>query len=146
MSVSLMDHLLAVQLISLGGLVQNTWVRAETECTADILDAILLRHQMDNRMCGLRIQLNTVCIVEADYISGKLNDRKLHAETKTEEWNLMLTRILDCNDLTVDTAVTETARYQYAADIAEKLVYIALVQILGRDPLDIDIALRTRQH
>ena len=77
---------------------------------------------MDNRMCGLWIQLNTVCIVEADYISGKLNDRKLHAETKTEKWDLMLARILDCNDLTVDTAVTETARYKNTVRIFKEFI------------------------
>ena len=89
----------------------------------------------------LGIKFDAVCIVEAYYISCKFHDRKLHAETQTEEWNFVLTGIFDREDLTINTTVTETARYENAADVSQKLIYIIFIDILRRDPFNVDIAL-----
>ena len=65
---------------------------------------------MDNRVCGLRIKLDTVCIMETYNMSCKLNYRKLHSEAKTEEWNVVFSCIFDGSYLTVYSSVTKSAR------------------------------------
>ena len=136
-----MDRLFAIKFVCLCGLVQHARIGAKTKGAADIFNAILFRHQMDNRMCCLRVEFVTVRSVESYYISCKFHDRKLHTETETEEWNLVLAGIFDRKDLTVNTTVTETTRYENTADVSQKLIYILFIDILGRNPFNVDIAL-----
>ena len=93
---------------------------------------------MDNRMRGGRIQLGTVGVRVSNYIAGKFHDGKLHAKTQAQERNLMLTRVFDSLNLTLNTARAKAARYQDAADITEKLTDILSSYSLRVDPFDID--------
>ena len=62
MSVAFMDFLRAIQLVGFACLIQLTWLGTETERTADIGHTVLVRHQVDDRMVCLRIDLCTVGI------------------------------------------------------------------------------------
>ena len=77
-----MNSFLSVKLISLGGLVQNTWIGAKAQSAADILHPVLVRHKCDDRVGGMGVQFHAVGIVIAGYISGIFHDGKLHAQAK----------------------------------------------------------------
>ncbi len=59
-SVALMDDFLANRGHKPGVLIQNTGVGAKRKGSADIFHTVLIGHQVDDRMCRLRIQLDAV--------------------------------------------------------------------------------------
>ena len=63
-------------------------------------------------MRGVWIKLDAVRIVEAADMSCVLDDRNLHAEAQTKVRNLMLTCVFCGKDHSLDTAGTESARYE----------------------------------
>ena len=48
-AVTFVDRFLSVQPIGFGGFVQDAGIRTETQGSADILDVVLVRHQMNDR-------------------------------------------------------------------------------------------------
>lgn len=86
-----------------------TLVRAKPQCTADILHAILVRHQRNDRVRGVGIQLDTVRVIVASHISDKFHDRKLHTKTESEEGDIVLARVADRINHALDTAVAKSA-------------------------------------
>ena len=139
--MALVDDFLAVELIGLRGFIQYTGVGAKTQGAADIGDAVLVGHQMDDRMRGRRVQLTAVRVLIADDVTAELHDCQLHAEAETQERNAVRARIFDGLKLSGDTAVAEAAGNQDAADIAEQFVRIRSVQVLGFNPLDIHLGI-----
>ena len=63
-------------------------------------------------MRGVWIKLDAVRIVEAADMSCVLDDRNLHAEAQTKVRNLMLTCVFCGKDHSLDTAGTESTRYE----------------------------------
>lgn len=117
MAVALMNGFSAIELIGFGGFIQHTWVGSKTQGAADVLNAVLLWHQVDHRVGSRRVKLNTVGILKADYVPGKFYNGKLHAKTQTQERNTMFAGIADRSDFAVDSSVAETARNQDSGHI-----------------------------
>ena len=84
-AVTFVDRFLSVQPIGFGGFVQDAGIRTETQGSADILDVVLVRHQMDDRVAGVRIQFRGVGVTVTNDIAGKLQNGHLHYETQDEE-------------------------------------------------------------
>ncbi|SCH06300.1 Uncharacterised protein [uncultured Clostridium sp.] len=137
MAMTLMNGLLAVQLVSLCILIQNTRIRTKPQGTADILDSILIRHQMNHRMRGIGIQLHTVGVLISDDMAGKLHNGHLHTQAQPQERNIIFTGIADGADLTLDTAIAEAARHQNTVHIGQILRRIGVVDQLGIHPFQI---------
>ena len=136
-TMALMDLDAAVFLISLRVLIENTRIGAETERAADILDTVLVRQKCDNRIGGVRIDLDAVGIGKTADIAGKLDDRDLHSEAQTKIRDLVLARIFCSNDHALDAAASESTRNDDSLHLSEQAVRIFLGQILGFDPVDI---------
>ena len=110
MAVALMNGFSAIELIGFGGFIQHTWVGSKTQGAADVLYAVLIRHQCDDRMGGGRIQLYAVCIIISDNISDKFYNGKLHTKTEPKEWDAIFPRIADSINHTFDATPTKSAR------------------------------------
>ncbi len=112
-------------------------VGTEPQRAADILHAVLVRHQGDDGMRGVRIQLNAVRIVVADHVADKLHNGKLHAKTESEERDIIFARVADGINHALDAPVAKTAGDKDAVRILERLRHIFRIDKLGVNPLDI---------
>lgn len=137
-AVALGDLLFPVEGIGLGMLVQHAGVGAQPQGAANVFNAVLLGHQVDDRVRGVRIQLDAVGVGEAQHIAGEFHDGQLQAEAQAKERDAVLAGVADCVNLAVDAAVAETAGNQNAADIAEDFIDILRSDLLGVDPFDMD--------
>ena len=63
MAVPFLDLICPVQFICLGSFVQDTRISAEPQSSADVLNANLIRHDVDDWVQGIRLQLSAVGIV-----------------------------------------------------------------------------------
>ena len=115
-------------------------IGAETECSADVLDTIFVRHDMDERMSSLRILLSTIGIRVSENISCIFYDRELHAEAETEVRYTIFTGIADSGQHTVDTALSKSTGNNDSVYITEYLFYIFRSDIFRRNPFDIYIS------
>ena len=79
----LMYFLASVQCISLGGLIEDTWVGAESQGTSYIVYSLLIRHEMYYRMGCPRKKFNAVCVIVTDNIPCKFYNCKLHSKAQT---------------------------------------------------------------
>ena len=122
MSVALVDHICSVEGICFRLFIKDTRIGAETKRSAKVLHAVLIRHQIDNRMGCLRIQLGTVCIRIAENISRKCHHGHLHAEADPEERDLVLSRIVCSQDHAFGSSGAKTARDDDAVNTGECIV------------------------
>ena len=58
----------------------------------------------------IRIQFGAVCILISQNISRKRDHGHLHAEADSEEWDLVLSRIVGCQNHSLGSSGTKTAR------------------------------------
>ena len=139
MTVTLGNLRRAIEGVGLRTVTQYARVCAETHRTAEIGDALLLRHQVDDRMLRVRIELRRVGICPAEHIPCELDDRDLHTEADAEVRNLMLTRVLCRHDHPLDSTGTETARNQDAIDPGKQRLRTGLLELLGIHPADLHL-------
>ncbi len=90
-------------------------------------------------MGGGRVQFNAVGILKADYVSGKFHNRKLHAQAKAQERDLVFPGISDGMDHAVDAPVAKTAGHQDALYITEGFFHIFQRDGFRIDPFDVDV-------
>ena len=121
MSVTFFDDFLAVKRIGFGVFIKDAFVCTETKGTAEICHIVLIRHNMDDRMCCVWIQLGTVCICITQYMAGKLNDCHLHTKAETKKWYIVCTGVFNSGDLAFDTSVTKTAGNENTIGVFENI-------------------------
>ena len=73
-TMALVDCFCSIQRVCLGALIQLTGIGAKAECAADIAIGVLIGHERDDRMRGLRVELNTVRVMQLADIAGEFND------------------------------------------------------------------------
>ena len=139
MTMTLADHLRAIGSIGIGILTNLARICTKTHGAALILYINLGSHQVNNRMGGVRIELGAMGIAHAAYVAGELNNSTLHAKAQAQEWNLVLTGILDGLDLALNATVTKAARYQNTLAASKFLIQIQgwILQLLGIYPMNL---------
>src|SRR5699024_4364566 len=93
-------------------LFQHTGISSQTEGSSDIFHAVLFRHKIDHRVHGVRIQFCAVCVLKTGYISGKFYNSHLHAQTDSQEWNLVFPGIFYSLDLSFRSSMSKASRDQ----------------------------------
>ena len=78
-------------------------------------------------MCGVRVKLHTVCIMESADMSCKFNDGYLHTKAETKVWNVVFSCVFCCGDHTLDTAGTKSSRNNDTCHIAEQFFCIVII-------------------
>ena len=89
MSVTLLDLFLSKKLIGFGDFGQHTRIASKTKGSAKVFHIFLIRHQSNDRMRGLRCQLNAVGIFISKYVAGKFYNSHLHSKAQPEEGHLV---------------------------------------------------------
>ena len=72
-------------------------------------------------------------------MAGEFNDGQLHAEAEAEVRDVVLAGVLDCDDHSLNAAVAEAAGDENSVDILEKERGCVIRDILGLDPLDMNV-------
>ena len=137
-TVPFVNGFLFVQLVCLGRFIQDTGVGTKAQCTADIFYSVLIRHQGNDRMGGVGVQLNTVGVVHSADMTGKFHNGKLHSQTQAQERDAVLTGILDSAEFAVNATVSETAGHKNSLDAAQNFIYIVVVELFRIHPFDIN--------
>ena len=78
-AVAFADLSCAVQFLGEGAFFEHARICAEAERASNVFHTDLIRHDVDDRMGGIRFQLHAVRVIITDYISGELYDGELHA-------------------------------------------------------------------
>ena len=141
-AVAFADLVCTVQLLCQRAFFEYTRISAKAECSADILDTDLIRHDMDDRMSGIGFQLHTVGVIISDDVSGKFHNSKLHAQTQPEKGDIMSAGILYGSDFTLNPSVTEAAGNKDTAYIREEFIHVVCGYCLGINPFDIYSSVR----
>src|SRR5687768_11102915 len=81
---------------------QLTRVRAEPHCPAHVGDVLLAFHQRDHGVVALRSELTRMTVGETDHVARELDDRGLHPEADTKEWQAGFSSIADCLEHALD--------------------------------------------
>ena len=89
-AVALVDERLAIELKGAGIRVQTAGVRAEAERAADVQNALLVSHQMDDGIGRVGHELDAVRLGQADDVACEFDNGKLHAEAQAEEGDAVL--------------------------------------------------------
>ena len=82
---------------------------------------VMFRHRNDNWMFCFRVELGRVGSFKPHYIPAKLDNGQLHAETNSQEGNLMLSCPVDRRDLSFSPSGSEASRYNNTICGAELL-------------------------
>ena len=99
------DFLLPVSGEALRTLSELARIGAEAHRATLVLDILLRKHEVDDRVFRLVTELRRVGIRHAADVTRELDDGTLHAQTKAEERNAVLPRILHGANLSLDAAV-----------------------------------------
>src|SRR3989344_5170231 len=95
-------------------------------------------------MLGLRINLSRIGIFVTQDVSGKLHSRLLHSVTKTEVWNLVFARELDCRNYSLNRPRAVASGYYNSVEIRQNIN--ALFFYIGRiDPLHLRFEVKKRR-
>ena len=138
MSVTLLDLFLSKKLIGFGAFGQHTRIASKTKGSAKVFHIFLTRHQSNDRMRGLRCQLNAVGIFISKYVAGKFYNSHLHSKADAKVRNLMNSRILCCKDHSFSTTVSESSRNQNSIYRMKGLIQVFLIELFRVYPDDIN--------
>lgn len=94
------------------GKCQGAWCRLFS-------DIFLVWHEVDHRIRSFFIKFCGVCVFHAAYVTGKFDDRALHAEAQSQEGDAVGPGIADGVDLAFHAPVAEASRYYDAIDAFE---------------------------
>src|SRR5699024_4400337 len=139
MSVPLGNLCFAIERTASGMFIQYAWICTKTECSADVFHIFLIRHQRNQRMQRLRMELDTVRIVIADHIPGKGNDRHLHAQADTKIGDILSSRIVRRKNHSLRTTLSESARYENSVHASKLLLQVFLCNLLRVRPSKLNI-------
>ena len=138
MTMALANHLLPIGSKGIGILLHLARICPQAHGAALVLHVYLRSHQIDDRILGLGVKLSAVGTIHAADMAGKLDNGTLHAKAQPQERQLVLTGILDCLDLALNTAVTKAARHQDALAACKLLIHIhiGILQLFGVHPVN----------
>ena len=88
---------------------KHTAVRTQPHCAALCGDALLIGHERDNGVWSPGRKLCRVGILETGSMTGKFDNRNLHAQTNAKIGQSVFTRILRSQDHTLNAASAKAA-------------------------------------
>ena len=135
MAVALINKSLAVVFVSLTLGREHTGVFAKAHRASLCGYALLLGHEIDNKMLRIGGELGRVCILPAENMARKFYDRDLKSEANAEVRNVVFACIFCRKYHSLNTAVSEAAGNENTAAISEYGRDIILHKLLGIDPL-----------
>ena len=120
---------------------QLAGIFAKAHGAAKLLHVFLFRHQVNDTVLALRVELRRVCIGKAEHMAGNFHKRKLHAKADAEERHAVHTRIADSRNHSFGSALTEPPRNKDAVDLGKNLAYVFFLNRFGIHPFDMDLDL-----
>src|SRR5690606_1622748 len=111
-------------------------IKPQAHGSAQILNILLLRQKIDNRMRRSRVDLRAVRAFEARKRTRGFNDGYLHAQANSEERDLLFTSITNRRNLALDSPIAEAARHKDTADTLQLLRYVVSGNVLRIHPAD----------
>src|SRR5262245_42940783 len=121
MPVAFIDLLPTVEFQGQGVFLEHTGVGSQSHGSPLGVDAPLRRHQVDNRVRAVRIELAGIGPVQATHVTSKLDHGHLHSEADAEERNMILPRVADRLNLSFATAIAESTWHQNSVRLTQKL-------------------------
>src|SRR5438874_2343659 len=112
--MTLVHHLLAVELAHERAVAEACRPRAEPHRAALLDDVALIVHQVDDGIRRVRIELTRVRTRESAHVARVLDDRAVQTEAQTEEGHALLAGVGDRGDLALDTAHAEATGHDDA--------------------------------
>ena len=143
-AVTLGDAVFAVDLMDEGAGLEVACVCAEPHGTALYGCALLVFHQVDNRVGRGRVFLRRGGVGKSEHVAGELHDGHLQAETDSEERNIVLPCIAHCGDLSFETPDSESGGYEDAVHILEQFGNCLRDKLFAGDAMDTYLALVCR--
>ncbi len=130
----------AVGLGDLGALGELGDVGAETHRAAHVGDAALGVHQVDHRVRRGGVELAGVGTRQAEDVPGVVDRHHLEAEAEAEARDVVLAGVAGRHDLPLGASLAEPAGDHDAVELAQATVGEQALDLLGLDPLDLDLA------
>ena len=97
-------------------------------------------------MRRVRVELARVRAGEPAHVACELDDRALQAEAQAEERDAVLAGVAGGGDLALDAAEAEAAGDDDAVEVVQAPFGEQPFGVVGRDPVDLDLARRTRSR
>ena len=82
--------------------------------------AFLVRHEVDDFVVALGVELGGVSVLKAQHVARELDDGGLHAQANAEIRQVVFTGVFRRDDFAFDTPVAEPARHYYAGGAAQQ--------------------------
>ena len=140
-AVALIDEMLAVDLLRHGAGQDLAGISAQAHGAAQLLHFLLLRHQVNDMVGALGIQLRGVGVRKTQHIAAVFHHCHLHAEADAEKRHLVLPAVADGLDLALNASLAEAARHQYRVGGAEGFLHVLRGQLFRVDPVDVHLHL-----
>src|SRR6266542_3893749 len=138
MAVPLPDGALPIGPGGGAALAQRDGVEPEAHGAALVLDASLLRQEVDHVMAGSGVELRRIGARQARDMPRELDDSALHAEADAEIRHALLPGVADGLDLSFDPAVPEAARDEDAVESGHMALEALALDALGINPRHVD--------
>ena len=139
MSVTLGDVPFSVKPESVRILPQDAGIRSEPHGPAEVGDVLLLGHEVDDRMCGRRVEFGAVRVLKMKDIPRKVHDRHLHSEADSEIRDHMPAGVGRGVNDALDASAAEPAGDDNGVSLTKEPVCGLFIQILRFDPPDRDL-------
>ena len=139
--MTLLDVLLAIRLTDLRTLLQDAIVSTQTHRATHIGHVLLICHQVNHLMRGVRLHLRGIGIRHTQHVTSELNHHALHSQADTQARHIVLTGILQGCELALNTTLTEARSDQNTIHILQLLSYVLVIQLLGMEQVQIQLTM-----
>ena len=116
-----------------------TRVRAQAHRSPHFLDGPLVRHQVDDGVFRVGIELGAVGFVTVQHEAGELDAHHLHAQAQAQVRDPVFPGEAGCQDLPLHPPVAEPARHDNAVHVLQHLGIPVALQVLRIDPHDLHL-------
>ena len=130
----------AVGLIYLGARSEGAGIGSEPHRPAHHGDALLLFHQFDDRMRGLRVHLGAVGVFHPEDVAGVFNHHHLHAQAYAEGDLVVGPAPAGGDDLAFYASLSEARAYDDSVHGGEFLPYVLFCNVFTLDEVGLDAA------
>ena len=96
----------------------------------------LILHDVDDWILGVGIHFSGVGISHAQNVPAEFDYGALHAQTNSQEWDFVFSRIADGPDFPLNATVAEAGGHQYTMQIPHFVCHIAFINLGGVNPIN----------
>ena len=138
-TMTLLDVQFSICLCNFRARKQTASISAQSHSATHVGDALLLFHQVDDIMLGVRVKFYAIGIGHAQHITGKLDDHALHTQTDAEGGHIVLTAPLQRHIFALGASLTETRSDDDTVLARQLLLNIGIGQVLTVDIVNLDL-------